>query len=205
MTKVILWGSHAEYSIFYKHLYLEVLKGNMQIMAIVLKGDRLAAIDGIEVIRTEELMIREYDYLIDMNQSGRELIIRLLELLKVPRSKVIPAKIFMHPYFDLQRWIAVKESRVSIIADNCWGGITYHSLGLEFLSPFINLFLEGDDYLRLLENFNYYIEQPLLFIEEKYETNLKRNYPVIGLDDVTLFFNHYTDFESAVGIWERRR
>lgn len=206
MVKVILWGSYAEYGMFYKHLHVEVLKGNMQIAAVVLNGDHLMSrIDGIEVIKVEELLIREYDYLIDMNRTGRDVIIRLLELLQVPKSKVIPAKIFLHPYFDLQRWQAVKESRISIISNSCWGGITYHSLGLEFLSPFINLFLDSDDYLRLLENFTYYMEQPLSFIEERYEVNLKRNYPVIALDDVTLFFNHYTDFESAVGIWEKRK
>ena len=206
MTKVILWGSYAEYGMFCKHLQMEVLKGNMQIEAVVLNGDHLMSrLDGIEVIKVEELLLREYDYLIDMNQAGRGVIMRLLELLQVPRSKVIPVNIFKHPYFDLQRWIAVKESKVSIISNSCWGGITYHSLGLEFRSPFINLFLDDDDYLRLLENFKYYMEQPLSFLEEKYEINLKRNYPVIGIDDVTLFFNHYTDFESAVGIWEKRK
>ena len=206
MTKVILWGSCEEYGIFCKYFQFEVLKGNMQIEAVCLNGvHQISRIDGIEVIRVEELMFREYDYLIDMNRQERTAVTRILELLQVPRSKVILASIFQQAYFDLKRWIAVQESKVSIISDNCWGGITYHSLGLEFLSPFINLFLESGDYLRLLENFAYYMEQPLYLLEEKYEVNLKRNYPVVGLGDIKLFFNHSTDFEQAAQIWEKRK
>lgn len=122
----------------------------MQIEAVCLNGvHQISRIDGIEVIRVEELVSREYDYLIDMNRQERAAVARILELLRVPRSKVILANLFQQAYFDLKRWIAVQESKVSIISDNCWGGITYHSLGLEFLSPFINLFLESEDYLRL--------------------------------------------------------
>lgn len=73
------------------------------------------------------------------------------------------------------------------------------------MSPFINLFLESEDYLRLLENFDYYMGQPLYLVEEKYEVNLKRNYPIIGMGDIKLFFNHYTDFEQAAEIWEKRK
>lgn len=178
----------------------------MQIEAVCLNGvHQISRIDGIEVIRVEELASREYDYLIDMNRQERAAVTRILELLRVPRSKVILANLFQQAYFDLKRWIAVQESKVSIISDNCWGGITYHSLGLEFLSPFINLFLESEDYLRLLENFDYYMGQPLYLVEEKYEVNLKRNYPIIGMGDIKLFFNHYTDFEQAAEIWEKRK
>ena len=206
MTKVILWGSCEEYGIFCKYLHFEVLKGNMQIEAVCLNGvHQISRIDGIEVIRVEELVSREYDYLIDMNRQERAAVDRILDLLRVPRSKVILANLFQQAYFDLKRWIAVQESKVSIISDNCWGGITYHSLGLEFLSPFINLFLESEDYLRLLENFDYYMGQPLYLVEEKYEVNLKRNYPIIGMGDIKLFFNHYTDFEQAAEIWEKRK
>ena len=71
MTKVILWGSCEEYGIFCKYLHFEVLKGNMQIEAVCLNGvHQISRIDGIEVIRVEELVSREYDYLIDMNRQS---------------------------------------------------------------------------------------------------------------------------------------
>ena len=99
----------------------------------------------------------------------------------------------------------MKESKVSIIANTCWGGLTYNQLGLEFLSPFINMYIDSQDYQKLLRDFKYYIERPLHFIKEGYEPRLKRNYPVVGLEDIILHFNHYTDFESADIIWKRRK
>ena len=56
-----------------------------------------------------------------------------------------------------------------------------------------------------MNNFDYYMSLPLHFVREEYEVNLKRNYPVAGLDDVALHFNHYTDFASANAVWERRK
>lgn len=206
MKKVVLWGTFMEYDLFSKWFELECLKGNMTIDAIILNEENLLLeLDGIPVIAIEELLAREYDYLIDMNRVERERVLRILELLKIPLDKVIPAKVFGQPFFDLKRWIEVKESRVSIIANNCWGGYTYNSLGLQFLSPFINMFVTAKDYLRLLSKFKYYMDMPLELVREEYEPVLNRNYPVVALDDVTIHFNHYTDFESAVNIWEKRK
>ncbi len=204
--KVIVWGFGAEYDRFSKWLEPEVRKGNMKIEAILLNEENLLrSLDGIEVIGVEELLVREYDYLINMNQTDPALVANILNMLKIPSWKVIPIKVFGLPCFDLKRWMKVKESRISIISHNCWGGYTYNSLGMEFLSPFINMFMEPKDYFRLLNHFDFYMKLPLHYIREGYEPVLKRNYPVAGLEDVTLYFNHYTDFESASVMWEKRK
>lgn len=204
--RVIVWGSYVEYDRFHQWMEVELLKGSMQIEAIVLNEENLFTwLDGIEVIPIEELLTREYDYLINLNQNDPLAVRRILELLRIPLDKVIPIKVFALPCFDLQRYLAVKESRVSIIANNCWGGVTYNALGMQFLSPFINMFVLPEDYLKLLNRFDFYMDQPLHYIEDGFEVNLKRNYPIVGLADVTLNFNHYTEFESAVQIWEKRK
>ena len=206
MKKVIVWGNRLEYDFYYKYFELEVLKSNMEIEAVVLNEESLfSMIDGIEIIKIDELLVRQYDYLINMNRQEPLMVQKILELLNVSLEKVIPAKVFQLPFFDLDRYIKVKESKVSIIANHCWGGYTYNSLGMQFLSPFINMFVEADDYIKLLNNFDYYMGLPLHFIREGFEVNLKRNYPVVGLDDVVLHFNHYTDFDSAVAFWEKRK
>lgn len=206
MKKVIVWGSRTEYDFYYKYFEVERLKSNMEIEAVILNEEHLfSKIDGIEVIKIDELLVRQYDYLIDMNQKEPQAVQQILKLLNISREKVIPARVFLLPSFDLNRYIKVRESRISIIANHCWGGFTYNSLGMQFLSPFINMFVEAEDYIKLLNNFDYYMELPLHFVREEYEVNLKRNYPVVGLDDVVLYFNHYTDFDSAVAIWNKRK
>ena len=206
MKKVIVWGNRIEYDFYYKYFETECLKLNMEIKAVILNEEGMfSTVDGIEVIKIDELVAWRYDYLIDMNQGERELVQNILKLLNIPPEKVILARVFKLPSFDLDRYIKVRESRVSIIANQCWGGFTYHSLGMQFLSSFINLYVMSEDYIKLLRNFDYYMDLPLHFIREEYEPNLERNYPVLGLDDVTLHFNHYRDSDSAIDSWNRRK
>lgn len=204
--EVIIWGSSIEYDKYAKSFSYEVAKGNMKIKAITLNEEGIMShLDGISLIKIEEILSYEFDYLIDMNQEDHQTVLRILELLQISLDKVIPARVFLHPAFDLQRWVQVKESRVSLISNNCWGGYTYHSMGLKFDSPFINMFLREENYLKLLENFEHYMQCPILLVEQCYEANLKRNYPVMGLEDVRLHFNHYTDAESAAVTWNKRK
>lgn len=123
--KVIIWGKSAEYDAFRKWLEPELLKGSMEIVGLALIGEKLfKRLDGIEVMELEDILAKEYDYLIVLNQDPqmKEMGRRVLELLQVPLDKVIPVKVFGIPEFDLQRYLAVRESRISIIASSCWGG-----------------------------------------------------------------------------------
>jgi len=206
MKKVIVWGDRIEYDYYYKHFEAERLKSNIEIEAVVLNEEYLfSMIDGIEVIKIDELLERQYDYLINMNQKEPQTVQKILKLLNISLEKVIPAKVFCLPAFDFNRYIQVRESKISIVANHCWGGITYNSLGMQFLSPFINMFVEPEDYINLLNHFDYYMGLPLHFIREEYEVNLRRKYPVAGLDDVVLHFNHDTDFDSAAAVWNKRK
>ena len=204
--KVVLWGFRTEYDYFRKYFEVELLKGNMQIVAIVLNEFQLfQKVDGIDVVGMEVITSLEYDYIINMNQKASAEVARILQLLQIPQENVIPARVFSLPFFDLQRWVQVKESNISIISSHCWGGFAYNTLGLPFRSPFINMFWDNKEFLKMLEDIEEYMDKPLIKLGEAYETNLKRNYPVVGLGDLTIQFNHYTDFEEAVSIWNRRK
>lgn len=206
MLRMILWGSISEYDNYYNWLEKEIMKGNMEILAIVLNEEgRYQTIDGIKVITLENILTYEYDYLIDMNPKEPDVVLEILKILQIPRQKVIPIRVFRVPMFDLKAWERVKESRVSIVSNNCWGGITYYSLGLEFLTPFINMFVTTEDFLKIAQNFRYYMECPVGFLEDYYEENLKRMYPVASCGDVKLHFNHDTDFLTATAKWKQRK
>lgn len=86
----------------------------------------------------------------------------------------------------------------TILCNNCVGGVILHELGERFNSPTVNLFFRADDYIKFLENFDYYIQQRLI------EIRSDRDYPVAKLGDVTIFFMHYNSFDEAKSIWEKR-
>ncbi len=100
------------------------------------------------------------------------------------------------------RWerIRLNNPNVSIISNHCMGGIISHDLGLQFLSPTVNLRILPDDFIRFAENLKGYLAQEVTPVEEP-----SVNYPVGMLGDVKLWFVHYKSFEEAVNCWNRRR
>lgn len=108
----------------------------------------------------------------------------------------------------------LKFTDFTIISNNCWGGLVYQYFGLQYASPTIGLFMMDDDYIKFLENLDYYLSKPLVFIshaESKYEERLQRettakeSYPIALLDDVEVHFMHYKSSEEAQKKWEYRK
>ena len=93
------------------------------------------------------------------------------------------------------------NEKPTIICSNCLGGILYHWLGLEFRSPFINLFFKNEDFILLLENLEEFLATEI--VEDK---ESKRNFPVgIGYKGIKVYFMHYKTFEEAIIKWNARK
>ena len=92
----------------------------------------------------------------------------------------------------------IKNKDFTILCSNCIGGIIYNRLGLQFRSPTINLWMRQRDCIKLAANIERYRTHQLQFIETAY------GYPVALLDDITIFFNHSPDEQSAAADWYRR-
>lgn len=93
----------------------------------------------------------------------------------------------------------LKNTDFSLIASNCNGGIMLNDLGLRFNSPFINLWLKPDDYIKLLNNLDYYLNCPMMFVKEDNIT-----YPIGELNDVRIYFQHYETNQEALEKWNER-
>lgn len=87
---------------------------------------------------------------------------------------------------------------ISIISQNCIGGIIYHDLERENLSPTINLFLGASDFMNFVLNIQKYLD-----IEMK--INWLETYPVGMLDDIYIFFRHNITCTDALNAWNRRK
>lgn len=96
----------------------------------------------------------------------------------------------------------ITKSDFTIISNDCVGGVIYHRLGKKFCSPFINLFLNHDDFLTFLSNQSYYLNSILI------EAPSNLNYPIgiLGKEKpIEIHFMHYSNFREAKEIWERRK
>lgn len=97
------------------------------------------------------------------------------------------------------RRIKLKNKQATIFSSNCIGGCISHDLGMQFQSPFVNLWVESPDFIRLLESPKEYLEQELFFLEQQ-----EYPFPVAMLGDVKLFFAHYHSNAEAEEMWKRR-
>lgn len=93
----------------------------------------------------------------------------------------------------------LKNETPTIIAENCNGTFIYHDLNLMFRSPTINLYFSIKDFLKFVENLDYYSKCELREIVDK-----EKDYPVGELGDIVINFMHYKNFEEAKKKWNER-
>lgn len=93
----------------------------------------------------------------------------------------------------------LRNDDFSIICSNCVGGIIYHRLGKQFLSPTINLWFHQDEFIKFLLDLKGYLAEELVFVESQYD------HPVALIRDITVYFSHYKTEEEAENAWNRRK
>lgn len=108
-------------------------------------------------------------------------------------------KIYGREYVDKRNRKKLRNLQFSVIANNCNGGVILHDLGLPFNSPFVNLYIMPDDYIRLLKNLRMYLSLKLEFVQEE-----GIGFPVGQLGDVKIYFQHYSSETEAEETWYRR-
>lgn len=91
-----------------------------------------------------------------------------------------------------------KIKDISIISQQCIGGVIYHDMEMKFLSPTINLYLEANDFIEMIENLEEYMKMPINIKEE--------NGLVMGeLGKLRVIFLHYDKVDEAKEKWEERK
>ena len=109
-------------------------------------------------------------------------------------------KEWLRTLYNLNNRKRLKNRNFSLIASNCVGGCILHDLNLPFNSPFVNLWLKPKDFLKFCERMDYY-----LIINLRFTKIEGINYPVGVLDDIKIFFQHYSSEQEAENAWNRRK
>ncbi len=204
--KIVIWGIGAVYNKHVNLLKYSEIKKEIEVVAVTSNdiSPKVNTIDGFVAIELCELDSFEYDYLLIMNDTFYKEIREMAIEMGVEAGKIIHYKVLEIPHFEFEQYIKLKESRLSIISNNCWGGTVYNTLGLECISPFKNLFLEDDSYLRMLYELQYYLQCDPSFGGFAIDIHSGKKYPILKLDDVLVHCNHDDDYETAVWNWNRR-
>lgn len=119
-----------------------------------------------------------------------------MELLNNIRSKYYSVR---RNTLNRQNAARLKNQDFSVFASNCNGAVMLHDLGRRFDSPFVNLWVRPEEFLRFLREPKRYLACELSFIRED-----GIGYPIGLLDDVRLYFQHYGSEEEAARKWRER-
>lgn len=203
--KIILWGIGQLYNQYINSLRYFELTNKIKIIGIT---DSLLPdykrLDGWNLIKMDDLNTIPFDLLIVMSKLHYKEIMQIAIESGIAENKIISYKVLNIPNLDLDAYCKIKNNKISIISNNCWGGILYSTLGLECLSPFKNLFLEDGDYLKCISDLKAYLSEKLIFDCYKMDTHSNLKYPVMKLGDIKIHCNHDSDPEIAKERWDNR-
>ena len=116
--------------------------------------------------------------------------LNLLDAFQIKRRQI---------YLKKER-LRLKNKDITLISNNCNGGVLLHELGIRFNSPFVNMNIPAKDYIKYLSRLDYYNS-----LTPTFDESLNKKYPVGKLDDITIEFIHYNSNEEAVSKWEERK
>ena len=95
-------------------------------------------------------------------------------------------------------------TNLTVVSNNCWGAEFYKEYNVEFLSPFVGLYIYPECYLKILSDPAVVLKSPLRFVTS---SRFEQETPFpIGLlhEDVEIHFMHYDSEDEALSKWTRR-
>ena len=195
MLKIFLWFVSKD-----KRFFQDAIKILEQQNGIELVG----AAAGEEISNSDEKFF-DVILVVGAKNFGMSKIARAARQLHLLEEKLLGDWIVCIPGFALEKYRKLQRSRLSIFSMNCFGGMLSHTLGLPFRSPFVNLWLSEKNFIDLLRAPRAYMEKNFLFKEMARQPDLNFDYPVVALDDIVIYMNHYRSFDAAVEKWNERK
>lgn len=93
----------------------------------------------------------------------------------------------------------LRNKNITFLCPNCIGGILFHDLGLQFMSPTVNLMITQTDFVKFLLDIEYYLNEKFEFY-----TDSKYKCPCAHLGDIDIHFTHYHTAKEAEMKWNSR-
>lgn len=207
MFNTVLWGTGEIYNTHLNGIRYFELTRQIKVAGILSEdiSDKQSILDGYPVLDKNQIYWEDIDLIIVMSQRYLEEIISEIKRIAVDRIRVISFRAIEIPDINIAEYIRLVDKKISIISNNCWGGLVYRTLGIECRSPFKNLFLKDYDYLKVISDLERYMCCEPEFVRFGIDMHSKEKYPVLKILDVEIHCNHTKNVKTAVAEWNRRR
>lgn len=205
MEKLILWGNSSKIDNVTATVERFAKEGDIEVIGICLKeracGEMAYRYPAVEV---NAPVWSTADCVLVCTEHFTDEDIREVFGAGAKREQLVPCRLIDMKGFSFSRYMKLVRSRISILSNVCWGGLTYHYFGLPFLSPTINLIFDDDGYIRFLENLEAMLKKEPVFQYMKYNAEEDLNYPVFDLGGTKIYMYHCKNREQGFSEWKRR-
>ncbi|MCR5506220.1 MAG: DUF1919 domain-containing protein [bacterium] len=105
----------------------------------------------------------------------------------------------------------ISNKNISIVSNNCASVFLYKYFGCKYLSLTINLQMSPTDFVKFSKNLKYYLSVDIEEVKNPDIEGFKKlggasiDFPVGKLDDLIIYFQHYSSFDIAKAKWEERK
>lgn len=206
--KIILWGMGNEYENLLNNILFEIEKGNICVEGIVVRKEDIFCSyrDGFRIITKDEVVEIGAEFIVVVSDEWFDEIKNEALSIGFDPTKVIRGSVMKIPRFDFRKYFSLIDNPVSILSNNCWGGMIYRKLRLQFSTPLINIYWENEEFINFLRKPLFYLKSPLKMV---YPGDMRRERPLIARlgtadDNVKIKMVHCTNFEDALKQWNRR-
>lgn len=205
MYRILIWGLGSKYNLYINAIkYCELKWKEIEIVGVTDLMRTYDCLDGYPFIPLDCISPENIDYIVVTSENALREIGVQAKSLGFAENVLVLGRVFCLPGFRFSSYQKLLSSKISIIANNCWGGFMYHALGMRFYSPFINTSISNESYLKLLGNLKYYLACNLELKKIAYHDELKMEYPVCKLDDVEIHFIHDRTMDGVEEKWQER-
>ena len=122
MHKIIVWGTGEEYCAYIHRLHDGVEHGEFEVVGVTSGDGWYREIDGFRFIAKQEIMMMPHDYVLIASEKHFSEIAHEYVILGGNIANVLPIGVLNVASLTFSQYIELYESKVSIIANNCWGG-----------------------------------------------------------------------------------
>ena len=98
----------------------------------------------------------------------------------------------------------LENRNFTLLTPNCLGGILLHDLGLQFLTPTVNLMMTQTDFVQFVFHLTEYLSGNFRFLEDPDHVCPYALLEASGLPPVAVHFTHYKTPEEAESKWRER-
>lgn len=192
--------------------FLPLYKEKIQVLGVVTTfSPSSREIGGYKCFGINEVNLNSADIIIIAIENWRPIFDELM-IQKIDENKIIRSTVFELPYFDIDDYMELKKSKISILSNYCLGGMIYRDLGLRQMSPTVNGFCTTENYFKFIENYEKYLSFDIEPLTERYCNNFGEIGEMYGSsprgiinDEIEWIFNHDVYVERAIENWNRKR